>query len=291
MRLANSFPSPSKAPNEDHKHAYVPFISSHRFHCKGAPHLVGVCAAFSLLFPLCISLNAATCHSSSPTIIKVGVSAYEGIEPAYRKYESFLSSLNMMYCDKPVAFQVAIGNYAEVLDWWQRGQIDVGIFAAGPVGRLFESGKDSVQAAYVGSVDDTSFWDRSGIVTTPRIDYHSMAVIHDVGLARGVTSVKDATLKADANHVPLRFLFVRPDSASGYLIPKFFLEHEAVRLEHGAFTYSATNSLDDLRNDSNTSDITVAFLYESAQQSSEWSSTQFRKLKEPFLENISIPVD
>src|SRR5712692_4137538 len=86
------------------------------------------------------SVHAEECppasKPASPKIIRVGVSAYENMEETYKKYMSFLADLNMTYCQMPVAFQVAVGNYAEVLDWWQKGQIDIGIFAAAPVGKL-----------------------------------------------------------------------------------------------------------------------------------------------------------
>jgi predicted acylesterase/phospholipase RssA/ABC-type phosphate/phosphonate transport system substrate-binding protein len=245
---------------------------------------------------------SATCFASSPAlaqecaptpqIVKVGVSSYERVEETYSKYMKFLSELNMVSCGKPVAFQVAVGNYGEVIDWWQKGQIDVGIFSAAPVGELFQSdGDDKLQSAYVGSVDDGSYWDPEGNSKEALPDYHSMAVINDVGLGHGITTIKGAQTAAQRAHVPLRFVFVRPDSASGYFIPKYFLQSESIPLEHGQFSYGTPNSLEILRNDSNSSSVSIAFVYQSATKESTWKEYKaFTRLNEPPLESISIPV-
>lgn len=246
------------------------------------------------LSAMCFASSPALAQECAPTpqIVKVGVSSYERVEETYSKYMKFLSELNMVSCGKPVALQVAVGNYGEVIDWWQKGQIDVGIFSAAPVGELFQSdGDDKLQSAYVGSVDDGSYWDPEGNSEEALPDYHSMAVINDIGLGHGITTIKDAQTAAQRAHVPLRFVFVRPDSASGYFIPKYFLQSESIPLEHGQFSYGTANSLDVLRSDSNSSSVSIGFVYQSATKESTWKEYKgFTRLNEPSLEGISIPV-
>src|SRR5712692_280316 len=110
----------------------VSMLSQLAFVASGGVFVVGLAAS---------GVRAEECPAS-PRIVRVGVSSYERIEETYSKSMRFLSDLKMMYCNKPVAFQVAVGNYGEILDWWQKGQIDIGIFAAAPVGKLLQSARD-----------------------------------------------------------------------------------------------------------------------------------------------------
>jgi ABC-type phosphate/phosphonate transport system substrate-binding protein len=138
----------------------------------------------------------------------------------------------MKYCDKQVGFQVAVGNYSDVLEWWHNKQIDVGIFSAAPTGRLLALEQEEVKEAYVGSLDDTAFWSPDSFASTPRPIYRSMAVVANKPENRDVVSIEDASKKG----MHLRFLFVRPDSASGNLIPRYFLGKSRIPVTDWSFT-------------------------------------------------------
>ena len=69
--------------------------------------------------------------------IRVGITEYQNVESAYKKYETFFKELETVSQGSPqdeaITFQFAIGTYDEVIDWYNRGLIDIGILSAMPM--------------------------------------------------------------------------------------------------------------------------------------------------------------
>jgi len=153
----------------------------------------------------------------------------------------------------PVSFQIAVGDYDEVLEWYNKGLIDVAVLAASPLEELLmQAGsydKQQIMNSYLGTVErdyeyqPTSGPDSSpGCPTAPPMPdphyYESIAVVNKLS---GYNSFED--LKWDSGRA--KFWFVRPYSLSGYLLPKAFLTAAEIPSKD-TFVYQHDTALDRL---------------------------------------------
>lgn len=201
--------------------------------------------------------------------IRVGITEYQGIESAYRKYQQLFRALEARSKSSkygPVTFKVAIGTYGEVLDWYNKKLIDVAVLSALPMTDLLNSSltaRESVLEAYVGRIGPRPKKD-SGLRCGVRADrplndlapdaptgaadfqYHTSCVVLEDN-EFGVTDfdqIKELRAKSKESK-RVKFLFVRPFSVSGYVLPNSFLREQGIRLSEDEyeFTYQHQDTL------------------------------------------------
>lgn len=199
-------------------------------------------------------------------IINVGITEYSKIQRTYNNYERLFSELAAS-ADKnePVTFKFAVGTYGEVLDWYNKGIIDVAILSAMPTGDLMLADEGSNLArAYIGDISVSGqrspesilslFPDRPNdpfVYKTGCIFLRSDQVLDDIAKEPDPWP----KLKKLWEDGQLKFLFVRPYSLSGYIVPvKALRAHEIdplKRQDQMDFTYDHSQSLNRLFSDPN----------------------------------------
>jgi predicted acylesterase/phospholipase RssA/ABC-type phosphate/phosphonate transport system substrate-binding protein len=230
-----------------------------------------------LLVPLWIVLanslslaqnSAITNAPKSPTIIKVGITEYSKGQSTYNNYDRLFRELAASSdSTNPVTFTFALGTYREVRDWYDKGLIEVAILSAMPVGELLLAGQSrSLAAAYVGDISVSSAPSPDSILPLA-----SNAANNDPDAAYKYRPIciglrSDDKLQAIAkdddpisrlrelwNDGQLKFLFVRPYSVSGYIVPMKALRDNKINpldtnnpLEKIEFTYEHFKSLERL---------------------------------------------
>src|ERR1043165_1537081 len=77
--------------------------------------------------------------------IRVGITEYQTVESAYKKYAEFFEALEDIAREQKsdVTFRFAIGTYGEVIDWYNKKLIDVAVLSAMPIADLLTSSDDN----------------------------------------------------------------------------------------------------------------------------------------------------
>jgi len=268
-----------------------------------------------------------------PVLIKVGISEYQNIEDTYSDYQKlfyFLSRLSAL-SDQPNAsgeptaiFEVSVGSYDEVLEWWHNGQIDAAVLAATPVATLLASdpgASKKLEDFYIATLgerhDDNdaerpllnAFCDqRTGLECDDplrrqrhddgaRYYYRSLAVVNRDAFPNGGHPLNFRDVQGKI----ARYLFVRPGSASGYVVPLNFLQHAGLSkapflsdAREQYFTYQHKNSLTELLNSKTPA---VAFVYDSVRVTDKTDKDLAKKILTKiqrlhgtdYLDNTRIP--
>jgi predicted acylesterase/phospholipase RssA/ABC-type phosphate/phosphonate transport system substrate-binding protein len=219
-----------------------------------------------LLLPLMLAQTAGAKE------IRVGITEYQNVESAYSKYEQFFQSLERASAGskEPVTFRFAIGTYSEVSDWYNKQLIDVAVLSAMPMADLLSNSQDDeremIRDAYLGSLnpigkrvaqsgrcecqraldeEEPRCLNKSDAAGEPKSHY-SVSVV--VPAEYGWKSF-EGDVRRHAGQGKLKFLFVRPLSISGYMIPSYFLREVSSRWgidltkEDSDFTFQHQNSL------------------------------------------------
>jgi predicted acylesterase/phospholipase RssA len=133
-----------------------------------------------------------------------------------------------------VSFQVAVGTYDDVLEWYKTGLVDVAILSAGTVAELFSSPdwKGTLKDLYIGShtlhqisSSDNYFAAPERRARQPQVQYHSVCLVN-----------KDSPIKTwsdleqYAHEEKVKYLFVHPLSVSGRILPQYVLKQKGVTL-------------------------------------------------------------
>jgi predicted acylesterase/phospholipase RssA/ABC-type phosphate/phosphonate transport system substrate-binding protein len=212
---------------------------------------------FSLVPVTCVGRSTAAPGSAkSAEVISVGVTEYQNIEATYKKYEQFFKEL-ALYADKnqSITFRFAIGTYGEVLEWYNKRQIDIGILSAMPTAELLLAGqKGSLDRAYLGDIS-VSFSPEASERTIvklfperPRDPFTYRAGCIVLNDDRDIRTIDDIKRYWEVGR--LKFLFVRPYSMSGYIVPLGVLKNHGIDVlkttENVAFTYQHKKSLEEL---------------------------------------------
>jgi ABC-type phosphate/phosphonate transport system substrate-binding protein len=220
-----------------------------------------------LLPAIALLLCLAPCAARADEI-KVGITEYQGVEAAYKKYQQLFRELERQACEmrnvkredcearKSITFKFAIGTYGEVIDWYNKGLVDVAVLSALPMTDLLNSTSEAehgrIADAFVGRVgprprgtsplrcDDGERLRRLNDAGPPpaagadqSFQYHVSAVVLK---SSGVTSFDEIRERAKKKQV--KFLFVRPFSVSGYVLPSNFLKERGVSWSEDDYEYT-----------------------------------------------------
>jgi ABC-type phosphate/phosphonate transport system substrate-binding protein len=225
--------------------------------CSNSQKAISVIVVLCALF---IRTTPGKPPNSPPKIaevIKVGVTDYEDIEAAYGRYSKFFSELEREADKQPVTFTLAVGTYGEVLDWYNNGLIDVAVFSAMPAAQLLIADRAKVDGAYLGdlSVDEMPNPDLrplrdDNLFPEPAdpFKYLSGCIVLDADKEMDWESIKRLWV---SNQV--KFLFVKPYSMSGYILPLYALRNIGIdvtaRPKQLEFTNSSGASLNKLKSE------------------------------------------
>jgi ABC-type phosphate/phosphonate transport system substrate-binding protein len=183
-------------------------------------------------------------------------------------------------------FRVAVGTYEEVREWYNTNRIDVAVFSAMPLTEMLASlpvspdavrqgyavGQEAtltekIKAAYLGTLTPLrgrSPFDNCANGSASRVLFDQIYSEQEKQALKGARedyrtvclvpndSEVDSADALEKNKGRLRFLFVRPYSVSGYLLPAFnllkFNPHIDITTEDYEFTYQHSKTLEKLRN-------------------------------------------
>jgi len=284
-----------------------------------------------LLFALFITIiqpdltrsDAATPPAAPPLqpvqVLKVGITEYQNIEDSYARYDKLFQKLGKV-SKEPLSFEFAIGNYGEVMEWYNRGEIDIAVLSGMPVSKLLlEAGDEDFKKLDNAYIGDVSVFDKPDLSKseikdrfaeplskedsdfTYRTVCLTLASDPDLGSAkdgkpRTIKNIQDLWNKGKAEK-PFKFLFVRPYSLSGYIIPRYVLSKEYginVTPDQMEFSYSHTNSLKKLSEEAQKPagqrTRYVAFVLEGTRYAKDPKNPQiFEEIDIGKLENINIP--
>jgi predicted acylesterase/phospholipase RssA/ABC-type phosphate/phosphonate transport system substrate-binding protein len=251
--------------------------------------------------------------------IRVGITEYQNVEQVYRKYQEFFDELERIAHEDrlDIHFKFAIGTYNEVIDWYSKKLIDVAVLSAMPIADLLTisdtAQKDKIRQAFLAklnpvggrivrcqadpcrrSLDEPSAQcaTEGGQSQTARPEYHVSAI---VPAEYGWKDFDD--VRRYAGKKQLKFLFVRPVSISGYIVPSYYLkEIQKIdpKQEEFDFTYQHQESLQRIirKDKRDEGKKVVAFVIENTSYcvpEADANRQFFTKLEAHGLSNIDIP--
>ncbi len=247
----------------------------------------------------------------SPLVIKVGVSEYQDVEKTYTKYVRLFQEVAANAdSGQPVSFQVAVGTYGEVRDWYSSGSIDVAVLAAMPVAELLESaspdGLESILGSYIGTlgervkpraehkrnIEEIFPVDRDLEKTRKEFNadfyYRTALVVSKDSPLHSVEDLNDSKYRDQ-----IKYIFVRPYSVSGFILPNSFLKSRRIQpgLSNHAFSYQHSLSLERLLHPlpEDEGKFLAAFVYDRTQYESDSQVPAFRRIGDPMLDQARIP--
>jgi predicted acylesterase/phospholipase RssA/ABC-type phosphate/phosphonate transport system substrate-binding protein len=250
-------------------------------------------------------VQAAPTAVRAPEVVKVGITEYQKIEDSYDRYERLFQQLSE-YADpkQPVTFSFAIGNYAEVLDWYNNGLIDVAILSAMPVADMLNSAGpadlNKIDEAYLGDVSVTRTPSKSNpniVSLFPKLDapdpfkYRTGCIVLDSD--KRLKTIED--IRGLWKQDQVKFLFVRPYSMSGYILPMATLHKNGIypRPDQLKFTYEHSKSLEQMSKSLTDPSVVggkhpVAFVLDTTNAPSD-ALQIFRRIDIPELNSYAIP--
>ena len=251
--------------------------------------------------------------------IRVGITEYQNVEQVYKRYQQFFDELERIADDKglDVHFRFAIGTYSEVIDWYSKKLIDVAVLSAMPIADLLtisdDGDKEKIRQAFLArlnpvggrivrcqanpcrrSLDESSPQCATEIKQsqTARPQYRVSAIVPE---RYGWKSFED--MQQFVGKKQLKFLFVRPVSISGYIVPFYYLKEKLKidpQQEEFEFTYQHQESLQRIirREKSDEDKKVVAFVIENTSYcvpQADANTQFFTKLEDERLSKIEIP--
>jgi len=280
------------------------------------------CRYFLFLIICCLSFGSAEAATTEkpaqpagPQVITVGITEYQDVEEVYKRYGEFFRQLaSVAPPDTPVTFKLAIGTYGEVLDWYNSRMVDVAILSAMPVADLLLAAQDeSLKRVYLGDLNVSA----AAASTGKKLSDSNEATRNDdpfkyrtelvtLNADRDLMTYED--LKQFQSQSKVKYLFVRPYSMSGYIVPKYVLSENGIKVGPGQleFTYQHGKSLQTMMRDQKRLTANgmhvVAFVLTDTQydpnQAADYDPSHgevFRRIKIPdgggndLLDDIAIP--
>ena len=159
------------------------------------------------------------------TVVRVGVISYDAYAKGIQKYGDELRALSKTFHDETglkVVFQLAVGSYSDVLDWYNKELVDVAFLTPQPVAELREAlGDEELKRRYVAT-------HATGGNPQPVFEYNGVCYV-----AKNTPIDTAAQLKELAAQGRVSFLFVDPLSLSGRILPEYLLRSPVPRAPGG----------------------------------------------------------
>ena len=153
--------------------------------------------------------------------VRVGIVSYNNYAGGLERYGKELAQLSKSYSGPGgvrVAFQLAIGSYSDVLDWYNKELIDVAFLPPQPVAELYETlGTGELDKRYIAT--HASNEPKKG--EAPAFEYGSVCMVEQSAPINDAGQLKEMAAKGKVS-----FLFVDPLSLSGRILPEYVLKHE-----------------------------------------------------------------
>jgi predicted acylesterase/phospholipase RssA/ABC-type phosphate/phosphonate transport system substrate-binding protein len=254
--------------------------------------------------------------SHSPEVITVGVSEYQNIEETYERYTHFFAEVaGRSNSGRPVLFRVAIGTYNEVLDWYATKKIDVAVLAAMPAAELLstanETERQDILKGYLGTLgehidqpvnpthDLKELFPADDDFAQSRKNFNADFYYRTTLVVRNDSPLKKAgDLRDPRFRDQIKYIFVRPYSVSGFILPNSFLKNKEgiqVGSDQLEFSFQHDSSLARLlnptREDLDGKKLLVAFVFDKAKYESKATESSFRRLPDEThsLDDARIP--
>jgi predicted acylesterase/phospholipase RssA/ABC-type phosphate/phosphonate transport system substrate-binding protein len=256
---------------------------------------------------LCQSINEKPRNT-----IRVGIGDYQRGDKNYERWGVFFKGLENIAQHSPQKrnFEIALGTYDEVRRWLDRGRIDIAILGAEPTGELL-SVADSIplDSSYLGKIGHYTGPDNDQ-ETTPLLAYYtpddqktrqsgeSYRSVCMVSANSNISDLNELRRQYKSNPNGFKFLFVRPDSMSGYIHPYAVLSKKLDdtlkdwwKHFHTEFTFSSSNSLHRLAESTPKSGETLIAFVLDVVSFPKVNKESFRRIPFPELEQSWIPED
>jgi predicted acylesterase/phospholipase RssA/ABC-type phosphate/phosphonate transport system substrate-binding protein len=264
------------------------------------PVSAGMMIILSFLFAPGTREQAFGADESKRQTIHVGVIYQKDMEQTQKQFYEILSVLSEKY--PSIDFRLSVGNYEDVVEWYDKGQIDVAILSPGAVARLLltERFDKEIKDVYVATyglrpaTNTLASRDRiAGLGDSP-YQYKSVCLvskaISDCLRLRGLDDLKSLN-----NAGRLKLVLIHPMSTSGSIVPRYVLKQSGVEWQRipTEWTYNRDLSLERLLDKETAPDgksemVKVAFVTDETRISNQ---SKYQKLDIPMLEEMQIPQD
>jgi len=247
----------------------------------------------AVLWMFLTAVAAATAPAEAPPLeIRFGVLSYEDFHRDLAHYDRLFADLART-SSRPLRLRAASGTYGDLVQWLDRGQIDVAMVTPGVLAARLASRGDRPQPAYqyLGTLLMPPA--QSALAAEDRRRpgqhdaYRSVCVVRADSDLR---SVEDLRRRAAERGVT--WLFVDPLSVSGRIAPEYALMRHGIRpaAEEVTFTWSHSNSLRCLLSAEPRREE-VAFVWDDALAEVAEAAGRVRRLPLPELDALQIPGD
>ena len=192
--------------------------------------LAAALSLFSLAAPAPAQPRPAAGTGPQPVkalIVKVGIISYDNFSKGVKNYQPLLRELSRLYNQKTgekVVFELAVGSYSDVLEWYNRESVHIAFLTPQPLAELRASlGDAELDNRYLASHATNNYLTHArNAAEMPVFEYRSACVV------AADSPINDAAgLKEYAARGALNFLFVDPLSASGRILPEYVLRSDA----------------------------------------------------------------
>lgn len=260
-------------------------------------------ATVSLLWSQPVWVSAAEAQPQTESVVvRVGVITYNDYDKTYTESQQHFARIAEQYNSPSkggtkISFQVAVGAYDDILEWYKSGLVDVAILSPGPVAELLSSikGENDLKDLYIGTVTLPSLPNNLWAVPErrkpgPHFRYYSMCL---VAKDSPITDWKDIENRAREGNI--KFMFVHPLSVSGRILPEYVLRYKkgfgtdvlSKNLVEAEWTYDHSATMRALEQPTGDGTHRVAFVWDEAKVDQE----KFRKITIPELDELWIPQD
>jgi len=234
----------------------------------------------------CLVIPAAA-GAEEPTEVRVGLLAFEG---QFEDWSRVLGEMERV--DPSLRFRLALGTYAEMLHWMEKGWIDVAVLSPA----LFALGQDEGRypraaaafryVATIGYPPASPTPTGTGAAPGYRHTYRSVCVVPARSPLRSFEDVRAAYERGR-----LVLVFGHPLSTSGRIAPEHALRRAGLLPDPSRIEYaqSHTNAL--LRLDHEDGVERVAFVYDGALDSHPEIASRLRVVPFPELDERALPWD
>lgn len=257
-------------------------------------------AAIAVLAGLTSALEAGECPQHVLEI-RIALVQYQGLPRDISSQVDRLANLEKIARDEvkqDVHFQIALGSYGEVLEWFEKGEIDAAFAPPGVFAEIASWAKRTptvVSHEYIATVDKGRLPESCRhIVRDSRIDEKEQGTYRGMCLTKrrwNIESIDDLVKRPR----PFRCFLNEPLSASGGILPVKLLAEKGIPIRPEMIEYKRTHGavVEALANADENGPPTIGFVYDGIfveDDARKWWS-QLKQVRFPALDDLEIPED